>query len=105
MTEPRIAAGGLRELGMVNWLLARAIARSAGVESAQLFTTLGRHRRVFRGWLHFSATLLFPSGSRSLTRPTIIGASARESASTTPSSRGSRRAPRRPPGARPIARS
>ncbi len=43
--------------------LARAIARTVGWatigEPARIFTTLGRHRRLFRVWLPFAATLLF----------------------------------------------
>jgi alkylhydroperoxidase family enzyme len=42
--------------------LARAVARVAGLvtvgEPLRVFTTLGRHRRLFRAWLPLAATLL-----------------------------------------------
>ena len=60
--EVRIAPGGLRELGLVNWALCRAIARASGVREARLFTTLGRHGRLFRAWLLF-ASFLMPNGA------------------------------------------
>ncbi|OUZ07165.1 4-carboxymuconolactone decarboxylase [Aeromicrobium sp. PE09-221] len=55
---PRVAPGGWRELGPVNWLICCAMARAAGVPEARVFTTLGRARGTFRGWLHYSATLM-----------------------------------------------
>jgi AhpD family alkylhydroperoxidase len=61
---PRIEPGRLRELGLVNWLLCRLISRGAGVPDAHLFSTLGRQRRLFRGWLLFAARLM-PGGSLS----------------------------------------
>lgn len=42
--------------------LARAVARvvglAAGTEPARVFLALGRHRRLFRAWLPFAATVL-----------------------------------------------
>lgn len=58
---PRIAPGGLRELGPLNWLLCRALSRLAGTADARLFSTLGRHRRLFRAWLLFAGSLM-PGG-------------------------------------------
>lgn len=58
MTAARIAPGGRRELGLVNWLICRGLARAAGVPQARVFTTLGRARGTFRGWLHYSATMM-----------------------------------------------
>ncbi|WP_394837141.1 carboxymuconolactone decarboxylase family protein [Pendulispora rubella] len=60
--DVRIAPGGLRELGLVNWAVCRAIARASGVREARLFTTLGRHGRLFRAWLLF-ASFLMPNGA------------------------------------------
>lgn len=60
-TRPRIAPGGLRELGLVNWALCRLLSRGAGVPDAHLFSTLGRHRRLFRAWLWFAGRLM-PGG-------------------------------------------
>lgn len=54
----RIAPGRLRELGVVNWLLWRLLSRGADVRDAQVFSTLGRARGLFRGWLHMSATMM-----------------------------------------------
>lgn len=42
----------------MNWLVCLLLARAAGVPQARVFTTLGRARGPFRGWLHFSATLM-----------------------------------------------
>jgi AhpD family alkylhydroperoxidase len=62
MTEARIAPGGLRELGLLNWLICRVLSRVAGVRDAHLFSTLGRQRSLFRAWLRFSAQLM-PGGT------------------------------------------
>jgi len=61
MTSPRIAAGGFRELGLINWIICRVISRATGVRDAHLFSTLGRQRPLFRAWLRFSAQLM-PGG-------------------------------------------
>jgi AhpD family alkylhydroperoxidase len=62
MTVPRIAPGGLDELGPLNWLICRVLSRVAGVRDAQLFSTIGRQRSLFRAWLRFSAQLM-PGGT------------------------------------------
>lgn len=54
----RIPAGGLRELGLINWLFAKAGARTVRAPEMHLFTTLGQHRRLFWAWLPFSGALL-----------------------------------------------
>lgn len=64
MTTPRITPGGLRELGPFNWVFAKAAARVIGVQDAHVFSTLGRTRGLFRGWLHYSARLM-PFGTLS----------------------------------------
>ena len=62
MTHPnRIRPGRLGEVGLVAWLLAQAGGRLAGTEPMNLFLVLGRHKRLFRGWLPF-AGLLMPGG-------------------------------------------
>ncbi|MGV9670189.1 MULTISPECIES: carboxymuconolactone decarboxylase family protein [unclassified Gordonia (in: high G+C Gram-positive bacteria)] len=58
MSTPRIAPGGLRDLGPINWAFSRIAARAIGVHDAHIFSTLGRTRGLFRGWLHFSARLM-----------------------------------------------
>src|SRR5688572_12818468 len=60
---PRIAPGSRAEIGAVNALLASAIGRVAGTtEPPRLFTTLARHRRLFRRWLRFAGALM-PGGT------------------------------------------
>ncbi|KAA1378666.1 carboxymuconolactone decarboxylase family protein [Aeromicrobium fastidiosum] len=61
MDQPRIAPGGLRELGVVNYAFCTIAGRVIGGERPHVFTTLGRQRRLFRGWLHFSGRLM-PGG-------------------------------------------
>lgn len=60
-SRPRITPGRLRELGPVNWVAWQALSRASGTADAQLFSTLGRTGRLFRGWLHFSG-MLMPAG-------------------------------------------
>ncbi len=55
---PRIDPGGLRELGLVNWTFCRVASMVTGVPDAHIFSTLGRARGLFRGWLHFSAMMM-----------------------------------------------
>ncbi|GFG73421.1 carboxymuconolactone decarboxylase family protein [Mycobacterium botniense] len=54
----RIPAGGLRELGLVNWILAKLGARTVRAPQMHLFTTLGQHKRLFWLWLPYSGALL-----------------------------------------------
>ncbi|WP_168704731.1 carboxymuconolactone decarboxylase family protein [Gordonia paraffinivorans] len=62
MSTPRVAPGGLRELGPFNFVFARGAALVIGVEDAHIFSTLGRAKGLFRGWLHFSGRMM-PFGS------------------------------------------
>lgn len=62
MEEPRIAPGGLKELGLINFGFATLAGKVVGGQRPNIFTTLGRQRRLFRGWLHFSGRLM-PGGS------------------------------------------
>lgn len=62
MTAPRIAPGGRREVGLFTWGLSHAAGRIAGTAPLSLFLTLGRNRRLFRGWLRFASRLM-PRGS------------------------------------------
>ena len=62
MNEPRITPGGLSELGLVNWALCRMASRVAGTRDVNLFSTLGRQRRLFRGWMLFAARMM-PGGT------------------------------------------
>ena len=58
MSEPRIAPGGRRELGLPVWALTRVAGRAMGTGPPNLFTTVGRHRRLLRGWLRFAGRLM-----------------------------------------------
>jgi AhpD family alkylhydroperoxidase len=58
---PRVAPGGLRDVGLRTWVLSRGAGVVTGTEPLKLFLTLGRHRRLFHGWLRF-ARVLMPFG-------------------------------------------
>lgn len=59
--SPRIAPGDRRDVGLVNWAISTVSGRVAGTGPPNLFMTLGRHRRLFFGWLHFAGRLM-PGG-------------------------------------------
>lgn len=61
MSVPRIAPGGRREVGLLTWGLAQVFGRRSGTEPPAVFLILGRHRRLFRGWLHFAGRMM-PGG-------------------------------------------
>lgn len=71
MSTPRVSPGGFAELGPVNWVVARGAALSIGVDDAHIFSTLGRAKGLFRGWLHFGARLM-PFGALSRTDSEMI---------------------------------
>ncbi len=62
MSEPRVTPGGRREVGLFAWGLSRIAGRAGGTEPLKLFLTLGRHRKLFRGWLRFAGRLM-PRGT------------------------------------------
>jgi AhpD family alkylhydroperoxidase len=59
---PRIAPGTRREIGLVNYGIARAVGLATGGPPPNLFTTLARHRSLFRRWLRFAGRLM-PGGT------------------------------------------
>lgn len=61
MDEPRIAPGGLKELGIINYGFSALAGRVVGGKKPNVFTTLGRQRKLFRGWLYYSGKLM-PGG-------------------------------------------
>lgn len=61
MSEPRIAPGGLRQVGLMVWLFSRLAGRVTRSTPPRIFTTLGRNHRLFWGWLHFAGRLM-PGG-------------------------------------------
>jgi alkylhydroperoxidase family enzyme len=54
----RIPAGGFRELGPINWVLAKSAARTVRAPKMHLFATLGQHKRLFLSMMPYSAVLL-----------------------------------------------
>jgi AhpD family alkylhydroperoxidase len=61
MPEPRITPGSRRDIGAVNALIARLLGAATGGRPPHLFTTLARHRGLFRRWLRFAGALM-PGG-------------------------------------------
>ena len=55
---PRIAPGTRADIGAVNATIASAIGLATGGPPPRIFTTLARHRRLFRGWLRFAGGLM-----------------------------------------------
>lgn len=55
---PRIAPGGRRDVGWFTWAFGQVAGRAQGTDPPHLFLTLGRHRRLFRGWLRFAGRLM-----------------------------------------------
>ena len=60
-TGPRIAPGTRKELGLPIWAFGRLAARATRTGPPAIFTTLGRTRGLFWGWLHFAGRLM-PGG-------------------------------------------
>jgi alkylhydroperoxidase family enzyme len=60
---PRIAPGGVSDIGRINALIASVIGKTMGtVHPPRLFTTLARHRKLYWPWLRFAGALM-PRGS------------------------------------------
>jgi AhpD family alkylhydroperoxidase len=64
--KARIAPGDRSQLGLVNAGIARIAGLATRGEPPRIFTTLGRHRGLFRRWLWFAGGLM-PGGK--LPRP------------------------------------
>jgi AhpD family alkylhydroperoxidase len=58
---PRIGPGNRRQLGWVNFAIAKIAGVATRGEPPRIFTTLGRNRRLFRRWLWFAGALM-PGG-------------------------------------------
>ena len=61
MTSARIAPGGRDDVGLVTWTFSRVAGAVSRTNPPNLFLTLGRHRKLFRGWLRFAGRLM-PGG-------------------------------------------
>lgn len=59
--QPRIDPGDRRQIGPVNAAIVRALGRATGGRPPNIFTTLARHRGLFRRWLWFAGALM-PGG-------------------------------------------
>jgi AhpD family alkylhydroperoxidase len=57
----RVTAGRTRDTGLLVQGFARLAGRVTGTEPPAVFLTLGRHRRLFWGWLLFAGALM-PGG-------------------------------------------
>ena len=68
---PRIAPGGVREIGVVNALFARIAGRVTRTGPPNIFLTLGRHPRLFRAWLRFAGRLM-PRGDLPRTETELV---------------------------------
>lgn len=59
VTQARIAPGGRRDIGVVNWTMISAGAKAARVPGPpRLFTTMARHKSLFRAWLFFAGRMM-----------------------------------------------
>ncbi|KJX74587.1 carboxymuconolactone decarboxylase family protein [Mycobacterium lepromatosis] len=54
----RIPSGGLRQLGPINWVIAKLAARSLRTSEMHLFTILGQRQLLFWAWLIYGGRLL-----------------------------------------------
>jgi AhpD family alkylhydroperoxidase len=60
MSAPaRIPPGGFRELGPINWAIAKLGARAIRAPRFHLFDVLGQHKLLFLAWLPLSSILLY----------------------------------------------
>jgi alkylhydroperoxidase family enzyme len=57
-SKPRIPPGARREIGWVNAGIARIAGLAFGGDPPHVFTTLARHRVLFRRWMKFAGTLM-----------------------------------------------
>lgn len=58
MTGRIPAAGRIRDIGVINWLVGRASARTVGAPQMHLFTVLGQHKRLWLAMMPYSCALL-----------------------------------------------
>lgn len=59
--QPRIDPGDRRQIGLVNAAIVWVLGRATGGRPPNIFTTLARHRGLFRRWLWFAGALM-PGG-------------------------------------------
>jgi len=61
VNAPRIAPGNRGEVGAFGWAFSGVAGLVSGTTPPNVFLTMGRHRRLFRGWLRFAGRLM-PGG-------------------------------------------
>jgi AhpD family alkylhydroperoxidase len=61
MSVPRIAPGSRREVGIFAWVFSRIAGAVTRTNPPNLFLTMGRQPKLFRGWLRFAGRLM-PGG-------------------------------------------
>jgi AhpD family alkylhydroperoxidase len=71
MPDPRIPPGSRQDIGAVNALIARLLGLATGGGPPNLFTTLARHRGLFRKWLRFAGALM-PGGKLARTDSELV---------------------------------
>lgn len=54
----RIPSGRFRDLGLINWILAKSAARTVRAREMHLFTTLGQNKSLFLAWSIYSGRVL-----------------------------------------------
>ena len=59
--QPRIAPGSRRQIGLVNYGIAKLAGLATGGPPPNVFTTLARNRGLFRRWMWFAGGLM-PGG-------------------------------------------
>ena len=62
MSGPRIAPGGRSETGTFAWAVAHVAGRVLKTNPPNLFRTMARQPKLFRGWLRFAGRLM-PGGT------------------------------------------
>jgi AhpD family alkylhydroperoxidase len=60
--SPRVAPGTRREIGWLNAAIVKLLGAAVGGAPPNVFTTLARHRGLFRRWLWFAGGLM-PGGT------------------------------------------
>lgn len=59
---PRVTPGTLRDIGLINWVVAAGSGRVSGTrDPLNLFRVLGRAKGLSHGWLHFAGRMM-PGG-------------------------------------------
>ena len=62
MSAPRIAPGTRRDVGPFAWTFGQIAGRVSRTNPPNLFLTMGRQHKLFRGWLRFAGRLM-PRGN------------------------------------------